>query len=374
VSAFIGIREDSFMVMAAVMRAFNDPLSVEEVSLNAPREDEVLVNVTAAGVCHSDLSVIEGKIPMPPPCVLGHEGAGIVEEVGSGVTSLSKGDHVLLAWVQNCGKCHFCQAGKTHLCPAGYETAITGADNVFEKDGVGIGKMAGVGCFAEKTVVRETAAIKIRDDIPLDRACLVGCGVMTGVGAAVNTVKIEPGASVAVFGCGGVGLNVIQGAALCGASTIIAVDLLDAKLEQARVFGATHTVNGKDTDPTQAVKDATGGLGVDFAFEVIGVPAVITQAFNSLKRGGAAVVVGVPGFDQQITIPAMSVPLEEKSVIGSLYGSANLNRDMPRMIELYMNKQLKIDELISRTIKLDEINAAFDAMKAGEVNRSVIVY
>lgn len=362
------------MVMAAVMRAFNDPLSVEEVSLNAPREDEVLVNVTAAGVCHSDLSVIEGKIPMPPPCVLGHEGAGIVEEVGSGVTSLSKGDHVLLAWVQNCGKCHFCQAGKTHLCPAGYETAMTGADNVFEKDGVGIGKMAGVGCFAEKTVVRETAAIKIRDDIPLDRACLVGCGVMTGVGAAVNTVKIEPGASVAVFGCGGVGLNVIQGAALCGASTIIAVDLLDAKLEQARVFGATHTVNGKDTDPTQAVKDATGGLGVDFAFEVIGVPAVITQAFNSLKRGGAAVVVGVPGFDQQITIPAMSVPLEEKSVIGSLYGSANLNRDMPRMIELYMNKQLKIDELISRTIKLDEINAAFDAMKAGEVNRSVIVY
>lgn len=362
------------MVKAAVMRAFHEPLSIEELNLKPPREDEVLVKVTAAGVCHSDLSVIECKIPVPPPAVLGHEGAGIVEEVGSGVKSLKPGDHVLLAWVQNCGKCHYCRAGKTHLCPTGFEMAMTGEDNVFEKGGVGIGKMAGVGCFAEKTVVRETAAIKIRDDVPLDRACLVGCGVMTGVGAAINTVRIEPGDTVAVFGCGGVGLNVIQGAVLCGAAVIIAVDLLPAKLEQARLFGATHLVNGKDADPVQAIKDLTGGLGVDYAFEVIGAPPVIAQAFNSVKRGGAAVVVGVPGFDQQVSVPGMSLPLEEKSLVGSLYGSANLNRDMPRMIDLYMNKQLKIDELISRTIKLDDINAAFEAMKAGEVNRSVILY
>jgi S-(hydroxymethyl)glutathione dehydrogenase / alcohol dehydrogenase len=362
------------MVKAAVMRAYNEPLSIEEIELHPPREDEVLVKVTAAGVCHSDLSVIECKIPIPPPAVLGHEGAGIVEEVGSGVSDLKPGDHVLLAWVQNCGKCHYCRAGKTHLCPTGLEMGISGQDNVFEKDGIPIGKMAGVGCFAEKTVVRATAAIKIRDDVPLDRACLVGCGVMTGVGAAINTVRIEPGDTVAVFGCGGVGLNVIQGAALCGASTIVAVDLLDSKLEQAKLFGATHTVNGKTTDAVEAIKAATGGLGVDYAFEVIGAPAVIAQAFNSVKRGGAAVVVGVPGFDQQVSVPGIALPLEEKSLVGSLYGSANLNRDMPRMIDLYMHKKLKIDELISRTIKLEQINEAFDAMKAGEVNRSVILY
>ncbi len=360
------------MVKAAVMRGYNEPLSIEELELAPPREDEVLVKVSAAGVCHSDLSVIECKIPIPPPCVLGHEGAGVVEQVGKGVTNLKPGDHVLLAWVQNCGKCAYCQAGKTHLCPTGLEMGMTGQDNVFSKNGSPIGKMAGVGCFSEKTVVRATAAIKIRDDVPLESACLVGCGVMTGVGAAINTVRIEPGDSVAVFGCGGVGLNVIQGAALCGASTIVAVDLLDSKLQQAKLFGATHLVNGKSVDPVQAIKDATGGHGVDYAFEVIGAPPVIAQAFNAVKRGGSAVVVGVPGFDQMVTVPGIALPLEEKSVVGSLYGSANLNRDMPRMIDLYMNKKLKIDELISRTVKLDQINDAFDAMKAGEVNRTVI--
>jgi S-(hydroxymethyl)glutathione dehydrogenase/alcohol dehydrogenase len=251
---------------------------------------------------------------------------------------------------------------------------MSGEDFVFEKDGANIGRMAGVGCFAEKTVVRETAAVKVREDVPLDRACLVGCGVMTGVGAVVNTARVQPGETVAVFGCGGVGLNVIQGADLCGASRIIAVDLLDSKLEQAKVFGATDTINGAGVDAPQAIRDLTDGLGVDYAFEVIGAPPVITQAFLSIKRGGKAVVVGVPGFDQQITIPAMMMPLEEKSLIGSLYGSGNLNRDMPRLIDLYMQKKIKIDELISRTIKIDEINEAFDAMKAGEVNRSVIQY
>jgi len=223
-------------------------------------------------------------------------------------------------------------------------------------------------------VVRATACIKIPEDVPLDRACLVGCGVMTGVGAAINTAQMRPGETAAVFGCGGVGLNVIQGAALCGASRIIAVDLVDSKLKMAREFGATDLVNGKQTDAVDQIKSLTGGLGVDYAFEVIGVPAVIVQAFNSLKRGGKAVVVGVPRMGEEVSVQAWSLPLEEKSIVGSLYGSANMHRDMPRLLELYSQKRLKIDELISRRIKLEDVNEAFEAMEKGEVARSVIVY
>ena len=360
------------MVKAAVMNSFNEPLTIESMTLKPPREDEVVVKVVASGVCHSDLSVIQAKIPVPPPCVLGHEGAGIVEEVGKGVKGLKAGDHVVMAWVQPCGKCHFCVAGRGHLCEAGLQSAMAGEEFVFEKDGVPISRMAGVGSFADHTVVRASAAIKIDKDVPLDRACLVGCGVMTGVGAAINTAKVQPGDTVAVFGCGGVGLNVIQGAALCGAARIIGVDLVPAKLEMAKVFGATDVVNGKDVDGPSAVRELTGGLGVDYAFEVIGAPAVIAQAFLALKRGGKVVVVGVPGFGQDVTIPGFSLPLEEKGVIGSLYGSANLQRDMVKLIDLYMRKRLKIDELISRTIRLEDVNGAFDAMEKGEVARSVI--
>jgi len=363
------------MVKAAVMYNFNEPLKVESIKLKAPRNDEVVVKLAASGVCHTDLSVLEGKIPFPPPIVLGHEGAGVVEEVGKGVTDLKRGDHVILSWVENCGKCHFCIAGQGHLCDAGVRSAMAGNEAVFEKDGLDIARFAGVASFAERTIVRATAAIKIPDAVPLDRACLVGCGVMTGVGAAINTVNIRPGQTVAVFGCGGVGLNVIQGAALCGASKIIAVDLLARKLEWARQFGASDTIDGKDAaDVPEAIRALTDGLGVDFAFEAIGVPAAIQQAFASLKRGGKAVVVGVPGLGVEVSIPGATLALEEKSLVGSLYGSANLRRDMPRLLELYMQKRLKLDELISRRIKLDEINGAFEAMEKGEVARSVIVY
>jgi len=362
------------MAKAAVMYNFNEPLKVESVNLKNPREDEVVVKLVASGVCHSDLSVLQGKLPFPPPVILGHEGAGIVEEVGTAVTDLKAGDHVVLSWVQNCGKCHYCIAGQHHLCDAGVRGMMEGQEAVFEKDGMDITRMAGVASFAERTIVRATAAIKIAADVPLDKACLVGCGVMTGVGAAVNTAKVRPGETVAVFGCGGVGLNVIQGALLCGASKIIAVDLVDKKLQWAKEFGATHLVNGKQGDASEAIRSLTDGLGVDYAFEVIGAPDVITQAFLAVKRGGKAVVVGVPGFDQMVTVPGSMLPLEEKSLIGSLYGSANMRRDMPRLIDLYMQKRLKINELISRKIKLEDVNAAFDAMQKGEVARSVIVY
>jgi S-(hydroxymethyl)glutathione dehydrogenase/alcohol dehydrogenase len=356
------------------MHNFNEPLKIESMTLKPPREDEVVVKVMASGVCHSDLSVAQGKLPIPPPCVLGHEGAGVVEEVGKGVKDLKPGDHVIMAWVQPCGKCHFCVAGHGHLCEAGLQSAMAGEEFVFEKDGMPIGRMAGVGSFADHTIVRATAAIKIPKDVPLDRACLVGCGVMTGVGAAVNTAKVAPGDTVAVFGCGGVGLNVIQGAALCGASRIIGVDLMASKLAMAKQFGATDVVNGKEVDGATGVREITGGLGVDWAFEVIGLPGVITQAYLSLKRGGKVVVVGVPPFGSEVAIPAFSLPLEEKGIIGSLYGSANLHRDMPKLIDLYMQKRLKIDELISRTIKLEDVNAAFEAMEKGEVARSVIKF
>jgi S-(hydroxymethyl)glutathione dehydrogenase/alcohol dehydrogenase len=363
------------MVRGAVLYNFNEALSVDSLELKAPRADEVVVKMAASGVCHSDLSVQQMKLPFPPPVVLGHEGAGIVEEVGKDVSTLKPGDHVVLSWVEACGRCHYCVAGTVHLCDRSQQGLMTGEENVFKKNGTEIARMAGVGSFAERTVVRATAAIKIPDDVPLDRACLVGCGVMTGVGAAVNTAKVQPGQTVAVFGCGGVGLNVIQGAALCGAARIIGVDLAKSKLTLAKQFGATDVVDASgDADVPGAIKELTAGIGVDYAFEVIGVPAVITQAFLSVKRGGKAIVVGVPGFGLDVSVPGIMLPLDEKSLVGSLYGSANMRRDMPKLIDLYMRGKLKIDELVSRRIKLDDVNAAFEAMEKGEVARSVIVY
>ncbi len=363
------------MTKAAVLYNCNEPLKIESVTLKPPREDEVVVKVAASGVCHSDLSVMKGNIPgVVPPTVLGHEGAGVVEEIGKSVTGLKPGDRIVMSWVPSCGKCHFCIAGKPHLCELFLLLMADDRERVFHKDGIAISRFASVGSFAERTVVRADAAIKIPSDAPLDRVCLIGCGVMTGVGAAINTAKVRPGQTVAVFGCGGVGLNVIQGAELCGAGTIIAVDQIRHKLEMARVFGATDVVNAKEVDPVEAIRSLTGGLGVDYAFEAIGIPAVISQSFMSVKRGGTAVVIGIPAAAQEVSLPAAMIALEEKAIVGSLYGSANLRQDIPNLIGLYMQKRLKLDELISRRIKLEDINAAFDAMEKGEVARSVVVY
>ncbi len=363
------------MTRAAVLFGFFEPLKIETVKLNPPRADEVVVKMAASGVCHTDLSVQQAKLPVPPPVILGHEGAGIVEEVGADVRHLRPGDHVVLSWVQSCGVCHYCVLGQEYLCDSAIKAIMAGQESVFEKDGVAISRLAGVASFAERSVVRASACVKIPREIPLDKACLVGCSVMTGVGAAINTVKVRPGQTVAVFGCGGVGLNVLQGAALCGASRIIAVDLVEKKLQWAKEFGATDAVNVKDVgDVAEAIRSMTDGVGVDYAFEAIGSPDAILQAFSSVKRGGKAVVVGVPGFDQSITVPGAAVPLEEKSLIGSLYGSGNMRRDMPQLLDLYLQGKLKLDELISRRITLDEVNDAFAAMQNGEVARSVIIY
>lgn len=363
------------MVRGAVLYNFGEPLRVESVRLRDPRPNEVVVKMVASGVCHSDLSVQQGKLPVPPPVLLGHEGAGIVEEVGKEVTGLAPGDHVVLAWVQSCGQCAYCIGGEGHLCDVAIKALMAGEETAFESQGVAISRMAGVASFAERTLVRASACVKIPNDVPLDKACLVGCGVMTGVGAVTNTAKVRPGQTVAVFGCGGVGLNVVQGAVLCGAGRIIAVDRVQKKLQWAREFGATDIIDAQQvSDVSEAIRSLTGGLGVDFAFEVIGLPEVIVQAFLSVRRGGKVVVVGVPGFDQTVSLPAAPIPLEEKAVLGSLYGSANMRRDMPKLLELYMQKRLKLDELISRRISLEQVNEAFAAMEAGEVARSVIVY
>jgi len=362
------------MVNAAIMYGFNEPLRVESVRLKAPRPDEVVVKIAASGVCHSDLSILRGYFPIPPPLVLGHEGAGVVEEVGKEVTDLKPGDHVVISFVANCGACAYCVAGEHHLCVAG--TRVMGGNaGTFEKDGVEIGRLTGVGSFAERTLVRATAAIKIRDDVPFDRACLVGCGVTTGVGAAINTARVTPGQTVAVFGCGGVGLNVVQGAALAGARRIVAVDVVEQKLAWARDFGATDTVHAKEAgNVPDAIRGLTDGLGVDVAFEVIGAPEVMLQAFQSLKRGGKAVIVGIAPTGAGLTVPAGMLPNEGKSIVGSLYGSANVRRDFPRWLDLYMQKKLKIDELVSRRIRLDQVNDALAALERGEVKRSVIVF
>ncbi len=360
---------------AAVLYSNNQPFQVEPVELQEPRAGEVLVKLAASGVCHSDLSVQRGLLPMKLPLIIGHEGAGVVEALGTGVTSVRAGDHVVLTWLYSCGRCRDCGRGRPHLCDtAAASMAGTMLDGTTRFKVHGNDMRHWCGTFSEYTVVPEQAVIKIRADVPLSSACLVGCGVMTGVGAAMNTAHVEPGDHVAVVGCGGVGLNVIQGAALCGAEKIIAVDLSAAKLDLARVFGATHLVNPADGKFVEQIKALTDRKGCDFVFEAIGKPEVIQDAFYAVRRGGKLVVVGVPPLREPLSFPAYAFPLDEKGVIGSYYGSPRFRFDMPRILDLYMAKKLKLDELVSRRIRLEQLNEAFAWMEKGEVARSVIEY
>ncbi len=357
---------------AAVLNAIREPLTVDALDVRDPRDGEVLVRMGASGVCHSDLHAITGDLPMPIPCVLGHEGAGTVEVIGAGVEHVRVGDHVVLSWVPFCGACWYCRAGQNYLCQDGHVKAMMA--EVFRRDGTTVSQLAGVGSMSEYTVMPESACIPIDADLPFDRACLIGCGVMTGVGAVINTAQVRPGQSVAVFGAGGVGLNVVQGAVLAGAEPIIAVDLNERKLVLARQFGATHTVNAGSTDPVSAIQELTGGIGVDYAFEVIGVPEVMTQAFMAVRRGGKAVIVGVPPSTAMVSVPGLLLPLHEKSLIGSLYGSASMSRDVPRLIALYRAGKLKLDELITRRYRIGQVSEAFAALEKGEVARGVIEF
>ena len=358
---------------AAVLYEPHTPLKVEELDLDEPKQGEVRIKLVGAGVCHSDYNKIDGhNVIKTLPMILGHEGAGIVRQVGPGVTSLALGDHVILSLAPQCGRCRNCAAGRPNLCEGHRAEAGKMPDGTtrFSKDGVPY--YHGLATFTEETVVLADIAVKVRDDVPLEKVCLVGCGVMTGVGAVVNRAKVEAGSTVAVFGCGGVGLNVVQGAVLAAASKIIAVDKVQFKLEKASEMGATHLLNADQEDPVESVLEITGG-GADYAFEVIGSPQVVRQAFESVRTGGTAVMVGIPPAGAEITIPAGPL-FPDRTLMGTYYGAGRPRVDFPWLLDLYMEGRLKLDELITRYRPLDEINEAFDDMKNGITARTVLTF
>jgi NDMA-dependent alcohol dehydrogenase len=360
---------------AVLCREHNKPVVVEQISIDAPKRGEVTVKLGACGVCHSDLSAINGTIALPLPLVLGHEGAGVVEEVGEGVTDLAPGDHVIFSFIYMCGKCRFCVAGRPVLCleqGKALTTPLEGTTRAHDAKGAPLGIFSGCGAMAEYATVSAENLIKIDPKIPLDCAALVGCGVTTGVGAVFNTAKVEPGSSVAVFGCGGVGLSVIQGALIAGARRIIAIDTLAPKLEMAKKFGATDTIVFNE-DPVKEVKKITAG-GPDYAFECVGSGELAATAYRAIRRGGLAVVVGVAKPSDSTAIRTMTLPFEEKTITGSYFGSCVPRVDFPRMLALYMAGRLKLEELITRRYPIAEAPQAFADLQAGKNARGVIVF
>ncbi len=355
---------------AAVLWELDGELEVrDDVQLTDVGPGEVRVRLVSSGVCHSDVSAQNGTIPSAIPCVLGHEGAGVVEEVGAGVTELAPGDPAIISFTPACRHCKMCLRGKPNLCHAMMQ--MTQSAHFLIK-GQTVPGYTGCGTFAEQMIVPAAAVIKVGADIPLDVVSLIGCGVMTGVGASINTAQITPGSSVIVFGCGGVGISAIQGARIAGAAEIVAVDVLDSKLEAAKQFGATHGVKPDQVD--DAKNTITGGEGFDFGLECVGRPELIRQTFDVVRRGGTAVVVGVGRMTEKVEFSAFELFFNEKNLKGSMYGSANVRLDFDRLLRLWKYGKLDLEGMISRRIKLEEINDAFRAMQAGEVVRSVIQY
>jgi S-(hydroxymethyl)glutathione dehydrogenase/alcohol dehydrogenase len=358
-------------VKAAIFHAAHQPLTVENVDIAEPLEHEVLVRVVASGVCHSDLHFVDGFYDIATPAILGHEAAGIVEQVGPLVDDFKPGDHVIACLSVFCGQCDYCLTGRTHLC-ASRPVRAKDAPARLRWQGQPVTQFANLSAYAEKMLIHTNAIVKVRDDMPFDRAALIGCGVTTGVGAVLNTARIEPGSVVAVFGCGGVGLSAIQGARIAGARMIIAVDVHDHKLETACDVGATHTVNGKSQDPVKSIQDLTNG-GVDYSFEAIGLKKAAEQCFECLRAGGTATVIGMIPVGQKVELEG-STFLREKKIQGSNMGSNRFKVDMPRYVDFYMQGRLKLDEMITRRLRLEDVNEAFRAMKAGEVARSVLMF
>src|SRR5215472_14757415 len=361
---------------AAVLYQPGEPLRVEDVELGAPRAGEVRVRVAAAGVCHSDYHYMRGDLTGNLPVVLGHEGAGVVEEVGPGVTTVQPGDHVVLLWRTSCGRCEFCSKGRPALCPTGSAVRSGGrmpdGTSRLSRDGVEIRHFLGVSCFAEQTVCQEQSVLKMPEDVPLPIGAVAGCAVMTGVGAVINTARVEPGSSVLVVGAGGVGLCAIMGAVLAGAARIIAADLNPAKLELATSLGATEVVDSSCDDLVDAVRELTGA-GVDYAFEVIGLAATVEQAIRAVRVGGTAVAVGIVPTGMTAQVNVQQLVMQEKTLKGSIYGSTRPHVDFPRLCELYRRGRLPLDRLLTRQWALGEINEAYDALLAGTVARSVVV-
>jgi S-(hydroxymethyl)glutathione dehydrogenase/alcohol dehydrogenase len=346
------------------------PLTIENVEMAPPGPRDVVVQLGASGVCHSDLSLKNGYVGIMPGTVLGHEGAGTVLEVGKEVTKVKAGDHIVAAFIPACGQCWFCLHDQSHLCDT--ELGVMMSMRGSRPDGSQYMAMTGLGTFAEQMTCHESSIVKIDTSVPDDQLALIGCGVTTGVGAALNTAEVHPGATVAVIGCGGVGQAVIQGARIAGASRIIAVDPVELKRKTAESLGATDFVDPSEGDPVAQVQQLTSGRGVDYAFEVIGLPETTLQAYNMIRKGGTAVMVGMTRAEAQVTLPTFDLFFNEKTLKGCKYGSGQVRRDFQRFADLIETGRLDTSSMVSRTIKLDDVNEAFRAMEAGEVIRSVI--
>lgn len=362
---------------AAILYDYHQPLNIEEIKIEGPKKGEVLIKIEAAGVCHSDLFVINRSYPMPLPIILGHEGAGTVVDVGKGVTSLRPGDRVVLTWLPACRSCRYCFTGRPILCDnIDYTLQGTMPDGTtrFKKGRQNIYHYLAVSSFSQYTTVPESGAIPVPKEMPLDKAALVGCSVLTGIGAVLNTARVTIGDSVAVIGTGGVGLNVIQGAKLAGAQKIIAIDIHEEKLEKARLFGATHWVNSGHIDPLFALMDITDGRGVDFAFEAVGHENTLRLGYSIIRKGGKMIIIGVLPTGQEITLPMYDISTSEKSIIGSRYGSARPHVDIPMVIELYLSHKIMLDELLSKTYTLEDVNQVFYDMQEGKIARGGIIY
>lgn len=357
---------------AAIFREVNQPMEIEEVQVSKPGPREVLIRTSAAGVCHSDMHFFNGTYPGQLPMILGHESAGIVEQVGSDVHYVKPGDHVITCLSVFCGHCEHCLTGRMSLCQEPETKRDTKGEQRVSDNGKPLQQFANLGSFAEMMLVHEHAVAKIREDMPMDRAALIGCGVTTGVGAVIHTAKVEPGATVAVIGCGGIGLSCINGAAIAGASRIIAIDMVPSKLDLARKFGATDTINGRENDPIEAVKELTGG-GVHYAFEAIGLKQTAEQAFGMLRNGGTATVIGMIPPGDMVTLHGPDF-LMEKKIQGSFMGSNRFRVDMPRFVDFYMQGRLHLDDLVSAHIKLKDVNEAMQQLETGEIARNVIMF
>ena len=354
------------------------PLSIETVRLQPPGRGEVRVRVSAAGLCHSDLSVIDGSRPRPMPMLLGHEAAGEVVELGEGVAGLREGDQVVFSFVPMCGRCGPCACGRPVLCEPGAASNAGGslpggAMRLHDVADAPLHHHLGVSGFAEYAVVSEQSAVRVDPDLPPRIAALFGCAVMTGVGAVVNTAGVRPGESVAVFGLGGVGLSALLGATACSAWPLVAVDVVPGKLALARELGASHCIDARDGDVAERVREATDG-GVDYAIETAGNEGVLATAYAATRRGGTTVTVGLPAPDRAFSVPAVSLVVEERTVKGSYMGSAVPQRDIPRYIALYRAGRLPVDRLLTNTLALDDINAGFDRLARGEAIRQVVVF
>lgn len=357
---------------AAVCYEFGKPLVVESVEIDPPRQREVKVRMSAVAICHSDIHLVKGEWGGRTPIIAGHEAAGVIEEVGDGVTLLKPGDHVVVSLLRSCGRCFYCTTGAPYICDADYphDSPLRTAQG----DPIRVGLYTAA--FAEYAVVHHSQVVPVPIDLPLDRAALLACGVITGVGAVTNTAQVEPNSSVVVIGSGGVGLNAVQGARLAGAHPIIAVDLLDSKLKAAQTFGATHTIDaGQAVDPAATVRELTSGRGADYAVVTVGSAGAVKQAFHMIRPNGTVVVVGIPERSAELTVPVSDFVIGgPRNIIGSSMGSTRLSVDVPRLVSQYQHGSLMLDELITGRYPLEQINEAIESVERGAALRNVIVF